>query len=368
MATIKVLSSGAFQIRVVSKHLLKPFYATFSTREEAVAYSNHLTALLSQGIVPQTLSVDEGARRSSWTIQRCIAEYVRADSVPLSEVKLLETINNRLKDVRTSSIDYDWAEAWVRHMKRVENLSPSTLRHRHGALARCLDWVCRRHPQVMSTNPLRLLKRGFATYTSDDSKHAVANGGKAKKDVERNRRLDAEEESRILACLADSPEERMFFQLALETAMRMRECYTLGLEQISFTQKTIHLERTKNGDGREVPMSSTVHKLLKHYIGCHQKEIESRDGRLFSFWSGKLDERTLDATTCAVSVAFSNFFHSAEANDLRFHDLRHEATCRLYEKTSLSDVLIARITGHRDIRMLRRYASLRGSDLASRLW
>ena len=54
--------------------------------------------------------------------------------------------------------------------------------------------------------------------------------------------------------------------------------------------------------------------------------------------------------------------------DLHFHDLRHEATCRLYERTTLSDVLIAKITGHRDLRMLKRYASMRGSDLAVRLW
>ncbi|MGZ8294535.1 MAG: hypothetical protein ACXWVG_15970, partial [Telluria sp.] len=35
MATIKVLPSGAFQIRVVSKLLPKPFYASFDTRDEA---------------------------------------------------------------------------------------------------------------------------------------------------------------------------------------------------------------------------------------------------------------------------------------------------------------------------------------------
>jgi hypothetical protein len=34
----------------------------------------------------------------------------------------------------------------------------------------------------------------------------------------------------------------------------------------------------------------------------------------------------------------------------------------------LSDVLISKITGHRDLRMLKRYASLRGSDLAARMW
>ncbi|MDQ1816306.1 hypothetical protein RBA41_23705 [Massilia sp. CCM 9210] len=42
MTTIKALASGAFQIRVVSTLLPKPFYATFDTRQQAVAYSHHL--------------------------------------------------------------------------------------------------------------------------------------------------------------------------------------------------------------------------------------------------------------------------------------------------------------------------------------
>ena len=36
---------------------------------------------------------------------------------------------------------------------------------------------------------------------------------------------------------------------------------------------------------------------------------------------------------------------------LRFHDLRHEATSRLFEK-GLSIMEVASITGHKDIRML----------------
>lgn len=58
----------------------------------------------------------------------------------------------------------------------------------------------------------------------------------------------------------------------------------------------------------------------------------------------------------------------AKCNGLRFHDLRHEATGRLFERTNLTDVQISRITGHRDPRMLRRYSNLRASDLADRLW
>lgn len=58
----------------------------------------------------------------------------------------------------------------------------------------------------------------------------------------------------------------------------------------------------------------------------------------------------------------------AKCHDLHFHDLRHEATSRFFERTGLSDVQISRITGHRDPRMLRRYSNLRASDLAELLW
>jgi integrase len=51
---------------------------------------------------------------------------------------------------------------------------------------------------------------------------------------------------------------------------------------------------------------------------------------------------------------------------LRFHDLRHEATSRFFEK-GLNVMEVAAITGHRDLRMLQRYTHLRAADLALKL-
>lgn len=180
--------------------------------------------------------------------------------------------------------------------------------------------------------------------------------------------MEEKEEQRILAILKDLPEEKAFFVLALESAMRMRECYTLDIDQISLQKRTVHLVRTKNGDSREVPLSSTAVSLLKNYITQQRTLIRQRGGRLFSFWNGDHSVYALDATTSLISVTYAQIFKAAQVSDFHFHDLRHEATCRLYQKTSLSDVLIARITGHRNLRMLQRYASLRGSDLADHLW
>jgi len=368
MASIKKLPSGAFQICIRHRLLPRPFWATFDDRAQAASYASQLEVLLGQGIVPATLLEEPVAKPESWTVTRCIVEYQRHNALALSEIKLLDTIQPQLAKLATNCLNYNWAEGWIRSMKREANLSPSTIRHRQGALARCFDWMTRRHPDIMAQNPLRLLKRGFSTYTPDDVAFLSRQGKGPKFAEERDRRLGIEEEVRIRAVLADRPVELTFFILALETAMRMRECYTLDLTQINLDQRTIYLDRSKNGDRRQVPLSSTAIRALADHMTNDRAAIKERSGRLFPYWSGTRAEKELDIVTRDLSRVFALVFEAAGAPTLHFHDLRHEATCRLYEKTRLTDVLIARITGHRDLRQLKRYASLRGSDLASHLW
>ncbi|MET0264264.1 MAG: site-specific integrase [Duganella sp.] len=324
--------------------------------------------MLDQGIVPSTLLESPVAKPEAWTVTRCIVEYQRHNALALSEVKLLDTIQPQLARLATNCLNYNWAEGWIRSMKREANLSPSTIRHRQGALARCFDWMIRKHPDIMAQNPLRLLRRGFSTYTPDDVAFLSRQGKGAKFAEERDRRLAIGEEERIRAVLAERPVELTFFTLALETAMRMRECYTLDLSQLNLDQRTIYLERSKNGDRRQVPLSKPVIAALAEHLREDRNAIKARSGRLFPYWGGDRSVKALDIATRDLSRVFALAFEAAGMSDLHFHDLRHEATCRLYEKTQLSDVLIARITGHRDLRQLKRYASLRGSDLAQHLW
>ena len=368
MASIKQTSSGAFQIRIKNKLLPKTLWATFDTFEQADAYAAQLEGLLAQGIVPSSLLKRSSPTRELWTVSRCIAEYIRHNDVPLSDIKLLDTVRPSLLALSTGYLNYEWAEAWVRSMKRLNNLAPSTIRHRHGALARCFDWMMRKHPDIMAQNPLRLLKRGFATYSEEDGRHLQQSGKQAKCDAERDRRLAPDEEACILAVLAARPDEYAFFLLALESAMRMRECYTLHVNQIALGQRTVHLDRSKNGDNRQVPLTTPALDRLRLYLDTQAEPIKARKGILFPFWCGDTSVRALDIATRDLSRSFRLIFAAAGVEDFHFHDIRHEATCRLYEKSTLSDVLIAKITGHRDLRMLKRYASLRGSDLAPRLW
>ena len=52
--------------------------------------------------------------------------------------------------------------------------------------------------------------------------------------------------------------------------------------------------------------------------------------------------------------------------NLHFHNLRHEATSRLFEK-GLNPVEVATITGHKDTKMPMRYTHLRAENLVEKL-
>lgn len=77
-------------------------------------------------------------------------------------------------------------------MKLATRPAPSTIRHRVGSLARCLDWYG--GDGRLAINALRQLPKHYARYSPAD--------GEKREDVERDRRLDSGEEERIRRVLA----------------------------------------------------------------------------------------------------------------------------------------------------------------------
>jgi integrase len=57
---------------------------------------------------------------------------------------------------------------------------------------------------------------------------------------------------------------------------------------------------------------------------------------------------------------------AAGIEDLHFHDLRHEATSRLFER-GLDAMEVMAITGHSTTEMLKRYTHFRAANLALKL-
>ncbi|UOB56545.1 site-specific integrase [Burkholderia pyrrocinia] len=398
MATKRLRPSGTWEYIIRrSKLLPKPLSLTFQSEEEGDAYVARLEQLLDAGIVPADV-VEQ--REAIATTLDAVREYLRRVSVPDSDVQVLNTLlGGRLPSKALSTVDYDWAERWVAAMKREHYLSPSTIRHNVGALARCFDWVVKSGSPMLAVNPLRLLPKRYATYTDDDRLAVEAQDRVPKDDVHRDRRLSAEEEAEIRRIMAGGkPEgkERAFalpyrpalvflFELAIESAMRMREMYTLDVVQFDVGRRTAALERTKNGSKRSVPLTTVAIAAFQQYVAAVTGQdsemcgFSFEHGRLFP-WVGEIEasmratnlpalrRKVLERVTVRLSGQFGRIFDAAGCPDLVFHDLRHEATSRLYERTTLSDIQIAKITGHSDPKVLMRYANLRGSDLATRLW
>lgn len=345
MAT-KRKRSGAWAYTIRRANLLpQPVYLTFDDESEGDAYVRRLESLLDRGVVPAEFAVKKAR---ALILRETLYSYLREVKVAESDNHLIATLDKTLGGTRLSEITYPWAEGWIGRMKREDRLAPGTIRHYVGALARCLDWAVRHG--TLAVNPLRMLPKRYASYAEP--------GGR--EDVARDRRLSDVEETAIRAVLAAHPQPAylLLFTLALETAMRMREMFTLTIDQVDLDQRTAFLERTKNGDRRQVPLSSVALASLR-------EPVLQGQGLLFPFWNGT--ERP-EKTTSRLSRQFQRFVAAAGVTGLHFHDLRHEATSRLYERTDLSDIEISRITGHKDLRVLRRYANLRGSVLAQRLW
>ena len=185
----------------------------------------------------------------------------------------------------------------------------------------------------------------------------VLNVSRPKEKNSRTRRLENGELEKLLAA-APKPVE-LLIRLALETAARLGELLALEWRDVDSARRVALLRGvggrgTKNGDDvRAVPLSSAALVVLQEL----QALPLSIDGRVFYWWAG----------SDSFNKPWARLCKSAGIEDLRFHDLRHEATSRLFEKGVFQGVEVAAITGHKTLQMLKRYTHLRASDLAQKL-
>lgn len=156
-------------------------------------------------------------------------------------------------------------------------------------------------------------------------------------------------------------------EFASETAMRLSEIAGMDWRDYSRKQGTVFIDDTKNGSRRSVPLTLRARNLLTE-LGIQESglvwgELEA----IRSAWRRVRKAAIEEAEeTKPANPAFGAPL-SERLRDLRFHDLRHEGTSRLIEKTGWSNSRIKAVTGHKTDSMLTRYSHLRGSDLAHEL-
>ncbi len=163
----------------------------------------------------------------------------------------------------------------------------------------------------------------------------------------RTRRLVGDEQSRLLeAATTYGGEIGPIITCAIETAMRRSEIAAMRWEHLDKRARVLLVPETKT-EPRRVPLSTAA-------LGVLDGLVRRIDGQV---WGMRPD---------SISQAFERVCAAAGIEGLTFHDLRHEAISRLFEK-GLNPMEVAAISGHKTLQMLKRYTHLRAEDLVGRL-
>lgn len=174
----------------------------------------------------------------------------------------------------------------------------------------------------------------------------------------RQRRLEVGEEDALLsACKASRAHYlHSFVVLAIETGMRSGELLAMRWEHVNLANRTVFLPDTKNGSPRTVPLSTralnAIHTLPR-----------SINGKLFTSGYHSIHNAFQLAITKAQAMKPDS---ETFLRGLRFHDLRHEAVTRLFEK-GLNPIEVGLVSGHKTLSMLQRYTHLRSEELVEKL-
>lgn len=167
-----------------------------------------------------------------------------------------------------------------------------------------------------------------------------------------------DEETRLLkACQGSSrPWLRAAVIISLETAMRQSESAGLTWDRVMLNAEFPYcdLPKTKNERPRRVPLSTKAVAAFRSLIPENVAILGKR--KVFPV-----------ETPRAFGHAWRDVVNDENFPNLRWHDLRHEAVSRFFERTDLRDNEIMAISGHLRPEMLTRYTHLRADRLGARL-
>ena len=326
MATIE--KRGQFWRVKIRRTGLPSQTRTFDNRTHAQQWARSVESDLDKGIV-----VD---RRTAQRLSLAeVLERYRREVTPTKRGSADE--NLRLKAmaqrpfarIRMSALTSSQLAAY--RDERLKVVSGATVNREFSVLSHAIDTARREWDVYLPTNPCTLVRR-------------------PPQGRPRDRRLQGDEEKRLLAACRGARNKWLvhFVALAIETGMRRGELLGLLWDNVDLERRTAFLPVTKNGESRGVPLSSRAIEVLRALP-------PSTNGRVFA-----------ELTREALKQSFNRAARRAGITGLRVHDLRHEATSRFFEK-GLNVMEVASVTGHKTLQMLKRYTHLSATDLATRL-
>lgn len=158
----------------------------------------------------------------------------------------------------------------------------------------------------------------------------------------RLRFLSQEEcQSLINAC---DPHLKPIVIMAINTGMRKGEILSLKWDNVDLRHGFILLDKTKNGERREIPINGILRAILQ--------DITRRLDIPHVFYDTAIGKPYGD-----VKKAFASAIRRTGIKDFTFHDLRHTFASHLV-MAGVDITTVKELLGHKDIKMTLRYAHL----------
>ncbi len=300
---------------------------TFKNKSDAVLWAKSVEVDIERSVLPQSARSLKQIMVSS-LIDKYLAEITPSKKSAQKETYRLKRIQRHRLARKTLSelLPRDIANYRDERLSKVGN---QVVRHELNVLGHMFGLAIREWGIPLPNNPVELIQKPAPSKP-------------------RKRRLQHGELEALRDAANGSRAEYLWplVELAMQTGMRRGELLKAKWRDLDLQARTLTLFGTKNGEDRTIPLTVRTTEILS--------ELPRSDERIFPI------------SPVAVRQAWERLRKRAGIDDLRFHDLRHEAISRFFE-IGLSVPEVALISGHRDYRMLFRYTHLRAEDVVVRL-
>ncbi len=310
---IDKLPSGKFRARL--QRGKKRISKTFDTRKQAndwLKYQESVAFAASIGQAPPRMVLREVLVRYAEEV----SPTKRGERWEVMRLRMMA--RDTLGDVLLAELASAHLAAW--RDRRLKEVQPASVTREMNLLSAVLtravkEWGYLQNNPLSSVQRPRTPEPRNRRITDDEIKRLLLACGY-------NRETTLETvQARVGACLL----------FAIETAMRAGEICGLTWNRVNLAQRIAHLDKTKNGTARDVPLSKEAIRLIKQVQGVDERLV-------FGILAEQLD------------ALFRKAKARAMIDDLHFHDTRREALTRLAAKVDV--MTLAKISGHRDLRIL----------------
>lgn len=345
MATFKKLPSGNWRTVVRRKGVYKS--DTFRRRKDAEQWALEIERRIDRG---ESVSTQRVANVSTFgdLIDIHIADMHEVNK-PLRRSKAfsLKMLKTKLGQTPFDKLHRERLVEYGRCRSR-EGAGPVTLSSEFSYINTVITHAAAVHGICVTKEPVDL------------ARFALRRLGLVGRGSERDRRPTQSELEAIIQYAESRGQQKIpvgrITKFAVATAMRQAEICRIQWTDIDEHRKTVVIRdrkdpRKKDGNHQRVPLINLT-GYDSWSIIQEQKSVSQKSKRIFPY-----NERS-------VGAAFRRSCKSLGIEDLHFHDLRHEATSRLFE-AGLSIERVALVTGHKDWKMLRRYTHLKPEILFS---